>query len=239
MKKRKIMIILTVAVILLAAVVFFLVKYFINNDKNEYKNQTEIYREAKPDYSDTDYLEKCRKINPQAVAWLNIPDTEIDFPVVQCDNNDYYLIHDFERKESYMGVPFLDYRNSGSFSDFNSVIYGHNISNRYMFYPLLNFKNTDYFNSHEFGYLTTAEKKYKVNFLACAVIENDGFAYNTLFLSDKEKKVFLKTIKEKAVQLRDFSNEELINAQLCTLSTCSYEFTDARTVLIGVLYEIK
>lgn len=230
---------LTAVVILIAAVVFFLIKYFISRDKNEFKNQTEIYREIKPNDNNTDYLAKCRKINPQIVAWLSIPDTEIDFPVVQCEDNDYYLTHDFERKESYMGVPFLDYRNSGNFSDFNSVIYGHNISNKYMFYPLLNFKNTDYFNSHEFGYLTTTDKKYKIYFIACAVIENDGFAYNTVFLNDKEKKVFLKTIKEKAVQLKDFSTEELIDAEICTLSTCSYEFTDARTVLIGVLEELK
>lgn len=237
MKKRKIVSILTAVVILLAAVGFFLIKYFINKDESEYKKQTEVYSQVKPDDS-KDYLAECRKINPQVVAWLNIPDTEIDFPVVQCDDNDYYLTHDFERKESYMGVPFLDYRNSGDFSDFNSIVYGHNISSKYMFYPLLNFKNADYFNSHEFGYLTTNNKKYKINFLACAVIENDGFAYNTVFLSDKEKKVFLKAIKEKAVQLRDFSNDELLDARFCTLSTCSYEFDDARTVLIGVLEEI-
>lgn len=248
--KKAIIIILTAAVLALAAVGF----YHYENDKagdkelEEYRRQTELFSGVKPETSEVDeedkpeqpvdYLAESKKINPQIVAWVTIPDSEIDFPIVQCEDNEYYLTHDFENNESYMGAPFLDCRNNPDFSDFNSVIYGHNISNKYMFYPLLNFKNKDYFDSHSYGYLTLTDKKYKINFIACAVIESDGFAYNTVFLSQKEREVFLKTAKEKAVCFGNFDPEELVDKSLCTLSTCSYEFSGARTVLIGYREEV-
>lgn len=248
--KKAIAFILTVAVIVLAAVGFYHYKNKMTDDKEleEYKLQTELFGDIRPktavgeEDDDTeqsvDYLAEGRKVNPQIVAWLTVPDSEIDFPIVRCDDNEYYLDHDFENNVSYMGAPFLDCRNSADFSDFNSVVYGHNISNKYMFYPLLNFKNKDYFDSHVCAYLTLTDKKYRINFVACAVIESDGFAYNTVFLSEKERVLFLKTAKEKAVCSIDFEPEELADKEFCTFSTCSYEFSDARTVLIGYLEEI-
>jgi sortase B len=211
-------------------------------EQQEAERNTELFDNIAPDTRvgespDSDFLAEARKINPDIVAWLTIPDTEIDFPIVQCEDNEYYLDYDFEKNYSYMGCPFLDYRCSSDFSDFNSIIYGHNISNKYMFYPLLNFKNSDYFSSHEYGTLTLSDKQYRINFIACDVIPNDDFAYNVIFLSQHEREVFLKTVKEKAVQQRDFDIEQLTDSQIITLSTCSYEFTNARTVLFGYLSE--
>jgi sortase B len=157
---------------------------------------------------------------------------------VQCEDNEYYLSHGFTGEKTIYGSPFLDYRNSGDFSDFNSIIYGHNISNKYVFAPLLNFKNSDYFDSHPYGYLTLAHEKYRLNFLCSMVIESDGFVYNTVFTSKKEKETFLRDIEEKAACKRDFPDLDLKNTHFVVLSTCSYEFTNARTVLIGYLEEI-
>lgn len=239
---KKIIIILLTAAVLAFAAAFYLYRNnsFNDMDAELYDSQAELFTDIKPtgDTLSDDYLAESRKINPQIVAWITIPDSEIDFPVVQCEDNEYYLSHDFENSESYMGTPFLDCRNSADFSDYNSIIYGHNISNNFMFAPLTNFKDNDYFDSHSFGYLTLTDTKCKINFIACAVIENDDFAYNTVFLSQKEKEVFLKTMKEKSVQLRDFNVEDVMEARLCTFSTCSYEFSNARTVLIGYIEPI-
>jgi sortase B len=231
--------IIVLSVLLIATVVIGLKLYRENDDDTaEYNRMISYFSEIKPDTAEqNDYLAEIRKINPDIAAWITIPDTDIDFPIVQCDDNEYYLSHDIEKNESYMGVPFLDYRNSGDFSDFNSIIYGHNIKNGQMFAGLTYFKQSDYFNSHTYGILTLADGMYRIEFIACDVLESDGFAYNVVFLSDKERKVFLKNIREKAVQMRDFSDDDLVNANLCTFSTCSYEFSDARTILIGYISE--
>lgn len=240
--KKIIMVLLTAAVIALAAVSFYFYKnsdaYVMDNRINE--SQTELFSSINPDSGgeNLDNLAEGRKINPQITAWITIPGSNIDFPVVQCEDNEYYLSHDFEKNESYMGVPFLDCRNSPDFSDFNSIIYGHNISTGFMFHQLLDFKNEEFFNSHSFGYLTLTDKKYKINFIACLIIESDEFVYDITFLSQSEKTTFLKTIEQKAVQFRDFNSKMLESEQLCTLSTCSYEFSNARTVLIGYLEEL-
>jgi sortase B len=107
-----------------------------------------------------------------------------------------------------------------------------------MFYPINYFKNANHFNEHPTGYLTTADKEYQINFIACDLVKSDDFAFNVVFLTKKEKEVFLKQIKENAVCIRDFEVEDLINKHIVALSTCSYEFDNARTVLFGWLEEV-
>lgn len=213
----------------------------------DFNMQSQLYEQIKPidiTTNDTitsnsiDYLAECKKINPDTVAWLSIPDTAIDFPIVQTQDNEYYLSHSLEKENSSYGVPFLDYRCSNDFSDFNSIIYGHNIKGEKMFAGLLNFQDKEYFNSHSFGYLITENGRFKINFIACLILKNDGFVYNTIFLTQEERDIFIKDIKSQAVQYRDFPTVELSKINIITLSTCSYEFTDARTILIGFLKKI-
>ncbi|MGN1411904.1 MAG: class B sortase [Oscillospiraceae bacterium] len=234
------------------------VVYLWKNQENtqdfddDFVRQSELYEQIKPKNITTfpnddtstedntiinniDYLAECKNINPDTIAWLYIPNTSINFPIVQSQDNEYYLNHSLEKESSSYGVPFLDYRCSNDFSDFNSIIYGHNIKGEKMFAELLNFQNKDYFNTHTNGYLITSNGKFKINFIACLILKNDSFVYNTIFLTEEEKIVFLKDIKSQAVQYRDFPNVELSKINIVTLSTCSYEFKDARTLLIGVI----
>lgn len=231
----------------------------INQDfEDEFIIQSEIYEQVKPkdittipnegtsvqhdtqtEYDTTiqnmDYLAECKKINLDTIAWLYIPNTNIDFPVMQSQDNEYYLNHSLEKKSSSYGVPFLDYRCSKDFSDFNSIIYGHNIRGQKMFADLLNFQNQEYFNTHPTGYLTTENFQYKIDFIACLILKNDGFAYNTIFLNDNEKNIFIDEIKSQAICYKNLTVDDISNIRLVGLSTCSYEFTDARTILIGVI----
>ena len=249
MQKLKIIAFLAAAAaVFAAAAALFYKKHNENTEEKRFEEQQTLFADISPTVTadevqteekkknrEVDYLANARKINPQITAWLTVPDTDIDFPIVQCEDNSYYLNHDFEQNESYMGVPFLDCRNNASFEDFNSIVYGHNISNMYMFAPLLNFKNADYFLSHPTGTLTTSDKIFTVRFIACAVVESDSFAYEAVFLTDKDKLFFLDSLRENSVQLRDFSDDELLDKSFVTLSTCSYEYDGARTILVGIL----
>lgn len=244
MKNLKALAFITSAVIVVTAVFLFCRENNTQKREDEiFRKQEQLFSEISPDVPNqkndekTDYLSAAKKINPQVAAWINIPDTEIDFPIVQCENNSYYLNHDFENRENYMGVPFLDYRNQNDFSDFNSIVYGHNIKGKHMFSQLTDFKDERFFREHLSGILTTSGHVYNIEFIACAVVENDSFAYETVFLTQKEKLFFLNSLKEYAVQMTDFSDEEISEKSLITLSTCSYEYENARTILTGYLYE--
>jgi sortase B len=169
------------------------------------------------------------------VGWIRIPDTEIDFAVVYSGDNSYYLNHSFEKEYSQLGTPFLDYRCSSDFSDYNSIIYGHHIKGGRMFAALDSFKSEDYFINHSTGSLITNDRIYTVHFVACLVCESDGAAYTVVFLNEDEKTAYLEKLRSKALVLKDFETDELLEKRLITLSTCSYEYEDARTVLIGWL----
>lgn len=171
------------------------------------------------------------------VAWITIPDTLIDFPVAQGEDNEFYLKHDIDDSYSSYGVPFLDYRNQLDFSDFNSILYGHNITKGRMFSGLTNFKDRDFFNAHEEFSLILKDGMHKVEVLACLVVNHTDFVYTTVFLTDAEKLEFLNKIQEEALYCRNFTLENMLDKRLLTLSTCSYEFEEARTVLIGVISE--
>lgn len=251
MQKLKIFKIIVVfaaaAAVFTAAAALFYKKHNENTEEKLFKEQQQLFRDILPYQPDdnaqteevrtVDLLAEPKAVNPQTVAWITIPDTDIDFPIVQCEDNSYYLSHDFECNESYMGAVFLDSRSSGDFSDFNSVIYGHNISGKYMFAPLLAFKDKRYFDSHGEGELVTSDKIYKLKFAACAVVKNDSFAYDVVFLSKKDKLRFVENLRENAVCLADFSDDDIVEKNLVTISTCSYEFDDARTILVGYLEE--
>lgn len=203
-------------------------------EENEGQEQEELFDQIQ-DTGEENALTEAKKINSQVVAWIEIPDTPIDYPVLQSEDNEYYLNHNMEQEESQLGVPFLDYRCDSHFRDFHSIIYGHHITKERMFTPLVHFTEQQYFDSHTYGLLTTEEEQYKIHFFACMVVDHESFVYETVFLTDVEKEEFLNKVKTQAVRVRDFNMEELIDGQIVTLSTCSYEFQNARTVLVGYL----
>jgi sortase B len=246
MKKLYFMLFVVVCVALVVVYLMYNQSNLNSTLDDEFTIQLQLYDSIKPTVvtdtettTTTDYLSQCDSLNPNAVAWLSIPDTPIDFPVVQSTDNEYYLSHDINNESSTYGVPFLDYRCSSDFSDFNSIIYGHNINGGRMFADLLNFQKKSYFESHPTGYLTTKDKYYQINFIACLVLQSDDFVYNVSFVTPNERDIFIQDIQAKCVQYREFSDVNLSDTNLITLSTCSYEFENARTILIGYLCEYE
>ncbi len=225
-------------VILILAIAALVVRVIIIKSEQADKEQTEIIQSAKPDESEEgNFLADALKINEDTVAWLTIEDTEIDFPIVQSDDNEFYLTHGFDKSEYERGCPFLDYRNSSDFGDFNSIIYGHNWSNKYVFAPLLNFREQDYFDSHPSGTLVLPDEKCTIRFIACAVVENDSFIYSVSHPAESDRLLYLNELSECAVTSAEFEPESLVNARLVVLSTCSDDYDTARTVLVGYIEE--
>jgi len=172
------------------------------------------------------------KINPDAVAWLYSPGTVIDYPVMRATDYDYYLHRLPDGTYNSNGTLFIDY-NWKSFSDKLTVIYGHNMKSGRMFGSLTNYKKQDYFEAHPYLYLNTEEgEKYRIDLMYGCVI-GAGQWRDRAFMFD----VNLDSLLAYAGHNTTFTSKVQYSQddQVVVLSTCSYEFNDARYVLIGIL----
>jgi len=173
---------------------------------------------------------------PDVVGWLRVPNTQIDHPFAQSNDNDFYLHTDLGQNRSQAGALFMDYRNNKDFSDFNTIIFGHNMRNGSMFGTLQNFNNQNFFDANKTGAIFLSNKIYEIQFMAFAVIApNDAMIYNPNIITEADKTNFLDYVKNTARYYRDI--DTTINDRIITLSTCNYEFDNARMVLIGRLVE--
>ena len=168
-------------------------------------------------------------INKDFVCWINIENTNIDYPVVQSKDNSYYLHRDIYGNYLYAGTTFLDYRDYYDDSK-NLIIYGHNMKNTTMFSELEKFKKEDFFNSNPT--ITLTNKNGERHFKAFAVLLVDkNYDYRvTDFKNDEEYNKFLNKICDES--MFKVKNKPTSSDKIMTLTTCSYEFKNARTVVI-------
>ena len=111
-------------------------------------------------------LPALQQINPDVIGWILIPGTGISYPLMQTEDNEYYLKHTWKREKNSTGAIFLDYRNSASFSDFNSLIYGHRMRNGSMFGSLHNYKETAFWQTSPGIYIINADGIYRYDIFA-------------------------------------------------------------------------
>lgn len=174
--------------------------------------------------------------SPDAVGWLYAPDGTVNLPVVQGTDNLYYLTHLPNGEYSSGGSLFLDYLNDGEFQDEISFIYGHNMKNGTMLQPLLEYRQQSYYDANPVLYLLTPEHNYKLELFAGILtgIESDVYTFN--FDGPESKQTFIDGLAAQStfVPLRIPQASERI---LC-LSTCAYDYENARYVVFGALTEI-
>ena len=164
---------------------------------------------------------------PDTVGWLRVPDTNIDYPFVWYKNNDYYLRRDMNGEYALAGTLFIDYRCEKDFSSRNTIIYGHNMKNGSMFGALNSFNSKAFFEENRYAVIYLPNANLTIEFFAYMVVRpNDAEVYNT-----EPGETYLDYIKQSARHYRDIGLTD--KDSFITLSTCSYEFNDARMVLIA------
>ena len=100
-------------------------------------------------------------INPDIVGWIYIEALDISYPVVQGEDNDFYLHRTFEKKDNFAGSIFVEYRNSGDFTDPNTIIYGHNMKNQSMFGKLKLLKEWEEYKDSMYFWVMTPDYSYR------------------------------------------------------------------------------
>ena len=114
-----------------------------------------------------------KKINPDIVAWIRIPDTSIDYPVVQGNDDSYYLTHTFKKTEHVAGAIFLDSDNYADFSDDKNIIYGHNMKDGSMFGDLKKYKDPKFAGEHPYIEIYRHGKWISCPVIASKIIEEN------------------------------------------------------------------
>lgn len=176
-----------------------------------------------------DYLVAARQINPDVVGWIKIDNTLIDYPIVQTDDNSYYIDHDIEKKDSKSGAIFLDYRNADEAQRKHMIIYGHNMKNGTMFHDLQSYKQEDFFFNHRNFTVWLYGEKREYEVISEFIVSTDVRFIQTKFDSDQAFVDFMKQL----MSLSKFETGYTPSAgdEILTLCTCTYEYKSMRNVV--------
>lgn len=177
------------------------------------------------------------EINEDFVGWIRIPDTTVNYPIVQGRDNKYYLRRLFTKEWNNSGCLFLDYRVNRDFSSRHSVIYGHHMQNDTMFSCLTNYSDQAYYDAHPTIYLVTPTENLEISVFSGYVSVTDLDPWQLTFSSDDEFQRWLDTTVSRSRFESSFT--PTVEDRIITLSTCSYEYSDARFILIGAARPVE
>ena len=178
---------------------------------------------------------------PEAVAWIRIPDTAIDFVVMQSGENtkeDFYLDHNEKGEKSRYGAIYMQKYNMANFSDPNTILYGHNMSGGKMFGGIHKFKKADYFNEHEYLYIYLPGHVLTYRIYSLFDFGDRHLLWSYEFTTEEGRQKFIdKTLKPRTYnrQVREGITPTTAD-RFITLSTCQ-NTGDGRLLLVAVLVE--
>lgn len=230
----------------------YLANYFISGFTSQAEIddiKTKLYGVVDPDVIMPDgYLKKFSSLykdNTDIAGWIKISGTQLDYPVMQAEDNDFYLRRTFYKKNNKYGVPFVDYRCDIKNLGDNTVVYGHNMGNNdyQMFGSLKNYtgrNKLDYIKEHNIISFDTIYKEMNWKIVSVFITNTkpehgEVFSYNNFVGTQSESSFneFVDEIRKRS--LFDMPVDVAYGDKLLTLSTCTYEFTDARLVVVARL----
>lgn len=202
----------------------------------ETEADAEVTKNAWPDAAPIKVdFELLKQTNDDIRAWLYCEDTMINYPVAQGEDNDYYLYRLLNGSYNRGGTLFMECSNQSDFSDWNTLIYGHNMKNNTMFGTLTDYNSQEYYDKHPIWYLMTPDGDYRIELIAGFVTNTTSEIY-TIPQTMEEKDTLVQSIMRRSTFATDA--EIASEDRLITFSTCTYEYADARYVLVGILKKL-
>lgn len=183
-------------------------------------------------------FEELLAINPDVVGWISMDNTRIEFPILQGSSNFDYINTDVYGNFALAGSIFLDSRNKRDFSEDYSLLYGHHMANGNMFGDLDLYKEEQFFRDNRTGTLILPDRTYTLEIICCMLVgSSDDYIFEP-----QSTQYNINGLLEYAEKESLFVNEDVLtraretkDVQIIALSTCSSEFTDARTIVLAVM----
>ena len=255
-KKRKIIIVTIFLIILLMSVgvvIYYSYKEWkterdmqnladwINEDVDVYSVDNNVPEETEEEKNNKALLQKLNELktqNSDLIGWITIEDTNIDYPVVQTNNNDFYVRHDFSKNYNELGTIFLDMECSIDKPTANFLIYGHRTTTGQMFETLTNYKDENFYKEHKtFKFATLNEvSEYKVIavFMSKIYYKHQNVFKFYFFKDAKNEKEFNNYINNiKQLSMYPIEDTATYGEQLITLTTCDYYTENGRFVVVA------
>lgn len=174
-------------------------------------------------------LEALQQVNPDVFGWIRIPDTKVDYPLLQGEDNEYYLKHTWEKKKNSMGSVFLEHWNSRELTDYNTIVYAHNMNDGSMFGTLSKYNDKAYWKKHPYVYIATGDGVLRYEIFAFYKAAVDSPTYGLSFNQLETKANFLHHAWEEKKYDTGVIPEP--NDRILTLSTCTASSHEKRWVV--------
>lgn len=222
----------------------------INNNEIEKENTEEETKETKEITEKTNEVEnketermlkvkELQKENADIVGWLEIENTSINYPVLQGEDNEYYMTHNYKKEKSKNGSIFLNKDYDWNIPSSNLLMYGHNLGNGTMFQELLKYQNKEFYNNHKVIRFTTAKEdaEYEIISVFKSRVyyksEQNVFRYYYFINANTEEEYNNYVENAKKASIYEIEPTAKYGDQLITLSTCSYHVKDGRFAVVG------
>lgn len=170
-------------------------------------------------FQDVDFTELLKK-NNDTIGYINVKGTNINYPIVQTSNNDYYLNHAYDKSYNEAGWVYMDYRNNNQFIDFNTIIYGHGRLNKTVFGSLKNTLNKNWQNNKD-NYIiaiSTPTENYIYQIFSIYTIPSETYYIQTNFANDTRKTKWITEMNKR--NTAPINSPANIYDKIITLSTC-------------------
>ena len=209
--------------------IIFICIYNISEKLIEYNKADNSYEKIRVEKEEENLYDKYEDYR----GWIKIDNTNINYPIVQGKDNSFYLDKDINKNYLSSGSIFMNYLNHG-FNDENTVLFGHHMRNKTMFAQLKKYKEKEFFyGDNDIVIEVENDKVLKYKVFSAYVTDSKDNYIKTNFDDKDQYKEFLEDIKNKSQYKSDIDVNE--NDKIITLSTCFYEFNDARMVVHGKL----
>ena len=242
-KYTKIKVVLIIIFLLgLSYIVFSIYSYYKNKLENEniLNDISIVEEEITPTKTKRILqLEELKKQNEDIIGWLEIEGTNVNYPVMQRTDNEYYMTHNYKKEYSTEGSIFLDKDYNWDKPSTNLLMYGHNNKNGSMFQNLMNYKDEEFYKQHPIINFTTIneDKKYEIIAVFYSRVyyknEKNVFRYYYFLNADNKEEFDYYINESKKASLYDTGKTAEYGEQLLTLSTCSYHTEDGRFVVVA------
>jgi len=241
-KKRKSPKTIYTALMLVCIVVFLFALYNVISILTDYKEIDNYYEETVKEFAEVEEgilagvdFARIRKVNKDIIGWIDIEDTDISYPVLQGEDNDYYLSRNYEKQYLVAGSIFMDAWNDPEFNDKHTIIYGHNMHNGSMFGSLDKFQKEEYRDKHPYiRILMTDGKwhKYEIYSYYTANIDDGTF---DIFEDDENMYSEYVSLTERK-NLYQNTKATSKGENILTLSTCTEDSDDFKRNVLHAKY---
>lgn len=239
-------ILLVLAVACLGGLIYYKVSQSSKEDVYQKVQKTAVDEEKKqkegPEYVSPIDFEELQKLNADIYAWIEIPGTAINYPVVQSPDDDgYYLNHTIEGEEGYPGAIYTERQNAKDFSDYNTVIYGHNMKDGSMFMGLHAYEDPQYLKEYNEVIIYTPKHQYTYRIFAAVIYNNSHILNSYDFGNEEQRQLYLDSIYASRTMQSSIDESVEVDTQskLLTLSTCIGGQPNQRFLVEAVLTDEK